>query len=63
MERLGAAPERTVVIGDTRTDMRMGRSAGARTIQMLWGYERAPVAEADEAVATWEALRARILRP
>ena len=63
MERLGAAPERTLVIGDTRTDMRMGRSAGARTIQVLWGYERAPVAEADEAVATWDALRARILRP
>jgi len=63
MDRLGAAPERTVVIGDTRTDMRMGRSAGARTIQVLWGYERAPVAEADEAVATWAALRARILRP
>jgi phosphoglycolate phosphatase len=61
MDRLGVAPERTVVVGDTRTDMRMGRAAGARTIQVLWGYETRPVPEADETVATWDALRARIL--
>jgi phosphoglycolate phosphatase-like HAD superfamily hydrolase len=59
--RLGVAPARTVVVGDTRTDMRMGRGAGAHTIQVLWGYERAAVPEADETVATWDALRARIL--
>ncbi|HEY8807752.1 MAG TPA: HAD-IA family hydrolase [Candidatus Limnocylindria bacterium] len=63
MDRLGVAPDRTVVVGDTETDMRMGRAAGARTIQVLWGYERAAVAEADETVATWDALRARILTP
>jgi phosphoglycolate phosphatase-like HAD superfamily hydrolase len=61
MDRLGATPDRTVVVGDTRTDMKMGRDAGARTIQVLWGYEREPVPDADEAVATWPALRARIL--
>ncbi len=61
MVRLGVAPVRTVVVGDTRTDMRMGRRAGAHTIQVLWGYERAAVPEADETVATWHALRARIL--
>jgi phosphoglycolate phosphatase-like HAD superfamily hydrolase len=61
IERLGVAPERTVVVGDTRTDMRMGRAAGACTLQVLWGYERTAVAEADETVATWDALRARIL--
>jgi phosphoglycolate phosphatase len=61
MGRLGARPEGTVVVGDTRTDMQMGRAAGAHTIQVLWGYERAPVAEADETAATWAALRARIL--
>jgi phosphoglycolate phosphatase len=61
MERLGVRPERTAVIGDTRTDMRMGHDAGARTIQVLWGYERLAVPEADETVATWPALRARIL--
>jgi phosphoglycolate phosphatase len=61
MDRLGVAPARTAVIGDTRTDMRMGRAAGAHTIQVLWGYEREAVPEADETVATWDALRARIL--
>ena len=61
MDRLGAQPARTAVIGDTRTDMRMGRDAGAHTIQVLWGYERSAVPEADETVATWDALRARIL--
>lgn len=61
MERLGVAPERTVVVGDTRTDMKMGRAAGAATIQVLWGYEREAVPEADETVATWAALLARIL--
>lgn len=61
MERLGVSPDRTVVVGDTRTDMRMGRAAGARTIQVLWGYERTAVPEADETVSTWAALRARIL--
>ncbi len=61
MDRLRVTADRTVVIGDTLTDMRMGRSAGARTIQVLWGYEREAVPEADETVATWAALRARIL--
>ena len=62
MSRLGVAAERTVVVGDTRTDMKMGRDAGAATIQVLWGYEREPVPEAEETVATWDALLARILR-
>ena len=61
MDRLTVAPERTAVVGDTRTDMGMGRAAGACTIQVLWGYERAAVPEADLTVATWDALRARIL--
>jgi phosphoglycolate phosphatase-like HAD superfamily hydrolase len=39
----------------------MGKAAGARTIQVLWGYERAPVPEADLVVGTWQELRARIL--
>ncbi len=61
MDRLGVPPARTVVVGDTRTDMLMGQAAGAHTIQVLWGYERARVPEADETVATWDALRDRIL--
>lgn len=61
MDRLGVPAARTAVVGDTRTDMRMGRAAGARTVQVLWGYERSPVPEADLVVATWPELRARIL--
>jgi phosphoglycolate phosphatase-like HAD superfamily hydrolase len=61
MDRLGVPPERTAVIGDTRTDMQMAKAAGARAIQVLWGYEREAVPEADETVATWAALRTRIL--
>ena len=61
MDRLGVPPARTAVVGDTLIDMQMGRAAGAHTIQVLWGYERGAVAEADETVATWDGLRARIL--
>jgi len=61
MERLGARPEETVVVGDTVTDMAMGRAAGVRTIQVLWGYAKEPLPEADVAVRTWPELRARIL--
>ena len=61
MDRLRVPPGRTAVVGDTRTDMLMGRAAGAHTIQVLWGFEQVPVPEADETVATWGALRARIL--
>ena len=48
---------RAVVVGDTRTDMAMGRAAGVRTIQVLWGYERRPLPEADTVVRTWPDLR------
>lgn len=61
MARLGVTADRTVVVGDTQTDMQMGRAAGASTIQVLWGYERVPLREADATVATWDALLARIL--
>lgn len=37
-ERLGVAPERTAVVGDSPADLRMGRAAGvARTIGVLTG--------------------------
>lgn len=61
MARLGVTPDRTVVVGDTQTDMKMGRAAGASTIQVLWGYEQVPVREADATIGTWDALLARIL--
>ena len=37
----GAAPEATVMIGDTTYDMEMGRAAGARTLAVTWGYHGA----------------------
>jgi len=38
MAEAGAAPETTVVIGDTNFDMMMAASAGARGIGVDWGY-------------------------
>ena len=39
MERLGARPEETVVIGDTVFDLQMGRAAGCRTVGVTWGNQ------------------------
>lgn len=63
MAALGVSPAETAVIGDTRTDMKMARAAGAQAVQVLWGYETERVPEADVAVRTWAELRERILRP
>ena len=38
MAEAGAAPDSTVVIGDTSFDMMMAASAGARAIGVDWGY-------------------------
>ena len=38
MAETGAAPEHTVMIGDTAYDMDMARSAGVRAIGVGWGY-------------------------
>jgi len=37
----GARAEESVMIGDTSYDMQMGRSAGARTVGVGWGYHAA----------------------
>lgn len=63
MELLHVAPHETAVVGDTLTDMRMARSAGALAVQVLWGVETERVPEADLTVRTWAELRERILRP
>ncbi|MCR4860501.1 MAG: HAD family hydrolase [Bacteroidales bacterium] len=39
MERLGADPARTVVIGDTVFDLKMGRGAGCRTVGVTFGNQ------------------------
>ena len=61
MSRLGVAPEESVVIGDSAADLAMGKGAGAHTIQVLWGFSRAPLPDAERAVRTWRELRAAVL--
>src|SRR4030095_10066648 len=48
MERLRCAPEECVVIGDANADIAMGNAAGARTIQVLWGFARERMDGADD---------------
>ena len=37
LERMGAAPEDAVYIGDSTSDLAAGRAAGTRTAAALWG--------------------------
>jgi len=46
MADCGAAPERTIVIGDTGWDMGMAKGAGMHAIGALWGYHDAAELEA-----------------
>ncbi|MDQ2912212.1 MAG: HAD family hydrolase [Chloroflexota bacterium] len=57
MTRLGVSPDETVVIGDSPADLAMGRAAGAHTIQVLWGFSRSRLPDAERIVRTWRELR------
>ena len=57
MARLGLGPAECVVVGDANADIAMGKAAGARTIQVLWGFARERIDGADVVVATWADLR------
>jgi HAD superfamily hydrolase (TIGR01509 family) len=61
MSRLGVSPDESVVIGDSAADLAMGKAAGAHTIQVLWGYSREPLPDAEHSVRTWRDLRAAVL--
>jgi HAD superfamily hydrolase (TIGR01509 family) len=61
MSRLGVSPEESVVIGDSAADLAMGRAAGAHTLQVLWGFTRAPLPDAERSVRTWRELRAAVV--
>ena len=61
MSRLGVSPAESVVIGDSVADIAMGRAAGAHTIQVLWGFSRSPLPDAERTVNTWRELRAAVL--
>jgi HAD superfamily hydrolase (TIGR01509 family) len=60
MSRLGVSPDESVVIGDSAADLAMGRAAGAHTIQVLWGFSRAALPDAERTVRTWRELRAAV---
>jgi len=60
MARLRCAPEECVVVGDANADVAMGKAAGARSIQVLWGYARERIDGADAVVATWAELRSTV---
>lgn len=49
MEEVGAAPEDTVMIGDSSYDMEMARAAGVLPVGVSWGFQ--PVAALREAGA------------
>jgi phosphoglycolate phosphatase len=54
MAEAGAAPEDTVMIGDTGFDMAMARAAGVRALGVAWGYHEPAelIAAGAEAVAS-----------
>ena len=60
MSRLGVSPDEAVVVGDSAADLAMGKGAGAHTIQVLWGFSRERLPDADHAVRTWPELRAAV---
>ena len=60
MARLRCQPEECVVVGDANADIAMGTAAGARTIQVLWGFARERIDGADDVVGTWADLRATV---
>jgi AHBA synthesis associated protein len=57
MTLLRCEPGECVVIGDANADIAMGKAAGARTIQVLWGFARERIDGADDVVGTWAELR------
>jgi phosphoglycolate phosphatase len=61
MARLRCDPVECVVVGDANADIAMGKAAGARTIQVLWGFARERIDGADDVVSTWADLRESVL--
>jgi phosphoglycolate phosphatase len=41
---LRATPDTTLMVGDSKNDVRTGRAAGARTAGVTYGYDRAGLA-------------------
>ena len=45
MQRLGAAPERTIMVGDTATDVAAARNAGIKVVAVSYGYSVRPATD------------------
>ena len=45
MECLGAAPERTIMVGDTATDVAAARNAGIKVVAVSYGYSVRPATD------------------
>ena len=45
MQRLGAVPERTIMVGDTATDVAAARNAGIKVVAVSYGYSARPAAD------------------
>lgn len=60
IERLGAAPDRTIMIGDTATDVAAARNAGIKVVVVSYGYSAKPAADlgADAVMADFNELPA-----
>lgn len=54
--RLDVRPEESVIVGDAPADIEMARAAGARSIQVTWGWARTRLAGADQLARTWPEL-------
>lgn len=52
----GVAPDRAVMVGDTRFDMDMAQAAGIRSIGVSWGYHPADTLQADRVISRFEQL-------
>ncbi len=50
LDDFGAKPEECIYIGDTGTDVETGKSAGAFTVGVLWGFRKRPELEPADAV-------------
>jgi len=64
MQLLGTVPERTIMIGDTATDVAAARNAGIKVVVTSYGYSKKPATElgADAVLGGFDELPALLAR-